>query len=1012
MVAKKIFFPFLLLFFSYSFGQDLQFPKNIQSPNAASLGKYGDVPVSYYTGSPNVSIPLYSLNDYGMPLDIILNYDASGVRVNSMPGWVGQNWSLQAGGMVTRTVKGKFPDEFHLPNVTTNEFFGIYYGYFYPISHNLLNVNNWDAESYLSTLYNNTLPTNDFTGKEFAPDIFTFNFMGHTGKFFMGADGQWKVSSTSNLKITIEQDDFEYPFGREIVPFNDNVPDAAADRIASKMIYKITITDGSGNIYVFGNNDNNIEYSVPFFGQFPGRWTADTWYLAEVKNRFGKVIYSFEYERDSYITSFYKYNRRFTFSADINGGSAFLSLGSSCYYSGGVSNKYNGMLISPVYLSKINTNDGAITLQRSNSYGESYMDDTNLLFFLGGSDFMSFNNRYFYYYLLPYTTSNDFKSKLKWKKLYKIVGLSKTINLKYNETQPYTGGVNDRLNLLEVKVDDKTFNFEYNEINQLPKYLSTKLDHWGYFDGSDWSKTPTAHYNSRTPHTENVKKGSLTKIIYPTKGWTEFIWEANQYSAYLSDDKSQIVNTSNNQAGGLRVKKIIDNNNMGNQIIREFKYVKNYSTNNNSTNSSGIIENKPRYIWDNFRLVSDQTSSSILYEDLFSSNPIIPLSNYSGTSIGYSEVIEKRNDGSYKLYKYTSNNESIYRDEYNFLPLNPDPTPYSNFNDKSLLRGYLKGIYIYDSSNNLIQKTINTYNSNSTKYARSVDVSGVSCSGSPGNGFLKGSASKIYYFDNNLITQEVTQYLNPYPIIKKTNYDWNYYPNTNASIGDQFLQSKQSQTYLNSGNYKEEVHKEDYTYSFEINTTENNTLTGERYFTLLRTDVFKNNKKLSIKKIDYSNFNNKILPFKYSESKGNEIFEESSIVDSYDNNQQITQYHTKDGLYTTISYYNEYPLIKLEGEYTPPTAYLGMITSQIKSIINTQGWVAGKNQIIAKQQQARNYYNNHQVTSYTFKPNVGATSITDSRGKTEFYNYDSNERLSTVKDNDNKIIKQFRYNLK
>ena len=35
--------------------------KSIQSPNAYALGKFADVPVSKYTGIPNISIPLTQL---------------------------------------------------------------------------------------------------------------------------------------------------------------------------------------------------------------------------------------------------------------------------------------------------------------------------------------------------------------------------------------------------------------------------------------------------------------------------------------------------------------------------------------------------------------------------------------------------------------------------------------------------------------------------------------------------------------------------------------------------------------------------------------------------------------------------------------------------------------------------------------------------------------------------------------------------------------------------------------
>ncbi|MEO1519025.1 MAG: hypothetical protein AAFV95_28690, partial [Bacteroidota bacterium] len=67
------------------------------APNAASLGKYGDVPVSYYTGVPNIGVPIHTLQEGPLSLPISLNYHAGGVKVAEMASWVGLGWSLSAG---------------------------------------------------------------------------------------------------------------------------------------------------------------------------------------------------------------------------------------------------------------------------------------------------------------------------------------------------------------------------------------------------------------------------------------------------------------------------------------------------------------------------------------------------------------------------------------------------------------------------------------------------------------------------------------------------------------------------------------------------------------------------------------------------------------------------------------------------------------------------------------------------------------------------------------------------
>ena len=92
-----------------------QLPSFAPTPTAAGIVRFGDVPVSPFTGLPSISIPLYSFNVVGLELPLRLDYDASGVQMNVLPGWVGHNWSLAAGGVITRTVND-IPDEFICPS--------------------------------------------------------------------------------------------------------------------------------------------------------------------------------------------------------------------------------------------------------------------------------------------------------------------------------------------------------------------------------------------------------------------------------------------------------------------------------------------------------------------------------------------------------------------------------------------------------------------------------------------------------------------------------------------------------------------------------------------------------------------------------------------------------------------------------------------------------------------------------------------------------------------------------
>src|SRR4051794_30699453 len=103
-------FIFLVAKVSNVFAQNLN-PLNLSnvippSPSVAALNKFLDMPVGYSTGVPDISIPIYNLQSGEMNLPISLSYNASGIKVEEVPSWVGTGWSLNAGGSISRIVRG------------------------------------------------------------------------------------------------------------------------------------------------------------------------------------------------------------------------------------------------------------------------------------------------------------------------------------------------------------------------------------------------------------------------------------------------------------------------------------------------------------------------------------------------------------------------------------------------------------------------------------------------------------------------------------------------------------------------------------------------------------------------------------------------------------------------------------------------------------------------------------------------------------------------------------------
>ena len=81
------------------------FKDHAPSPESHALMQYSDIPVSLYTGIPDISIPIYTINVGNFSLPISLRYHASGIKVAQEASRVGLGWSLHAGGCISRTIQ-------------------------------------------------------------------------------------------------------------------------------------------------------------------------------------------------------------------------------------------------------------------------------------------------------------------------------------------------------------------------------------------------------------------------------------------------------------------------------------------------------------------------------------------------------------------------------------------------------------------------------------------------------------------------------------------------------------------------------------------------------------------------------------------------------------------------------------------------------------------------------------------------------------------------------------------
>ncbi len=193
----------------------------LPSPTAASIGRFGEIPVGTYTGFPSIVVPLYTIRGKNYSLPVSLSYQSSGVKVDEIAGWTGLGWTLSAGGCVVRTVAGLPDDERE--------------GYFYNGSLQLPPVqpgldfqtdplvfgsqqDKWD--------YLHRLASEQSDGQ---PDLFSFHFGGKSGKLFIDRD--------MNI-ILIPRQDLEVSLVRDV----------------SGHIIEWVITDAQGTVFRFGEN--------------------------------------------------------------------------------------------------------------------------------------------------------------------------------------------------------------------------------------------------------------------------------------------------------------------------------------------------------------------------------------------------------------------------------------------------------------------------------------------------------------------------------------------------------------------------------------------------------------------------------------------------------------------------------------------------------------------------------------------------------------------------------------
>ncbi|SNR16242.1 RHS repeat domain-containing protein [Tenacibaculum jejuense] len=275
--------------------------------------------------------------------------------------------------------------------------------------------------------------------------------------------------------------------------------------------------------------------------------------------------------------------------------------------------------------------------------------------------------------------------------------------------------------------------------------------------------------------------------------------------------------------------------------------------------------------------------------------------------------------------------------------------------------------------------------------------------------FMKESISKQYFYDalgNETSTTSNTTYdysLNNYqPLVTKT---------TNSK-GEEIITKTKYAHEVNDNNLKY-LHRISEPVEVEVIRKKGTTVT-----------------KLSHQKTKYKFFGPDLyLPEMIQTSKGTQALEDRVVYHSYDTKGNPTEVSKADG--TSVVYiwgYNETkPIAKIEGatktEVTsainglPSTYYNSLLKIQNLSNVDndrTQGTLGKEGALRNALQKLResSILATAQVTTFTYDPLIGVTSITDPRGETVYYEYDVFNRLKVIKNSDGHIVTEHQYNYK
>ncbi len=449
------------------------------SPNAASLGKYCEVPVDKSTGVPNINIPLIDLNEGGIDLSISVSYHAGGIRVQDEATFVGLGWSLNAGGVITRTMRG-LPDDMNNGYIQNSERV--------PWS-NIIDIElGIPSSSYPFGIADKSYERLDQMAKgeiDYEPDIFYYNVGGLNGSFMF---------DNHKNPVTIPYADVE------IEPIYEN-----------GIITGFILSGPDGLDYIYGHGYATETTHADVRGPDQPAYIS-SWYLTQIINPMTSSSIEFIYGSYSH-TSSVSYSSTKLYEKQLINYELVDAQPSSL----------TTTINDAKYLTRIEFSNGIISFDSSPTEdGGMKLDEITF-------NYKTFKFYYDYFKVHPNSTSKN-ELRLRLDSIIEFVPNNPSKGINEDITAKRFSFEYSSVNL--PPKDSKSIDFWgfYNGKNTSAESTIPYLEYAGQAFGDA----------DRNPDSQYTQAGILKKISYPTGATSEFIYENNAYSRLPTIDEISI----------------------------------------------------------------------------------------------------------------------------------------------------------------------------------------------------------------------------------------------------------------------------------------------------------------------------------------------------------------------------------------------------------------------------------------------------------------------------------------